>query len=169
MDSPLIEEESRNLSSGEFLMSVRRRSGVKRHRRVARDDAMDTQLPTRAIRPLPADIPDNGHRYTLAQRIQCLTLIIEGFSATEIQRKCGVLPRTQKYIRKRAFDRGFRPDVNPRILEAYVVDNHRPGRPKLITEAKEEEVIAAVKADRAGREKSTGVLAYEVGLSETLV
>ena len=40
-----------------------------------------------------------------------------------------------------------------------------PGRPKRIDEALEERLIASVTADRAGREKSSEVLAYEQSIS----
>jgi hypothetical protein len=64
-------------------------------------------------RPLPQDIVDNGYRYSLAQRIQCLALITEHFSAAAIERKTGVKQRTQSNIKKKAFERGFRLDIHP--------------------------------------------------------
>jgi hypothetical protein len=36
-------------------------------------------------RPLPQDVIDNGNRYTLVQRVQCLTLIEEGRSGAYIE------------------------------------------------------------------------------------
>jgi hypothetical protein len=33
---------------------------------------------------------------------------------------------------KKTFDRGFRPDIDPRILDSYVEDGRRTGRPKEI-------------------------------------
>jgi hypothetical protein len=41
-------------------------------------------------RPLPEGVVDRGHRYTLAQRIQCLTLIAHGLSTTEVEQQTGV-------------------------------------------------------------------------------
>jgi hypothetical protein len=84
-------------------------------------------------RPIPQDIIDFGDRYSLAQRIQCLTLITEGFSSAEIERKTHVKERTQRNIRKKAFERGFRPEIDPRILEHHVINGERPGRPKEIS------------------------------------
>jgi hypothetical protein len=76
-----------------------------------------------------------------------------------------VKKRTQSYIKKRAFDRGFNPDEDPRILESYVVDGDRSGRPKEISVEKEERLLSAVRKDRSGREKSSEVLAYESDMS----
>ena len=55
-------------------------------------------------RPLPQDV-DRGHRYTLAQRIQCLTLLAEGFSPATVEQRTGVKERQQRNIRKEAFSR----------------------------------------------------------------
>jgi transposase len=112
-------------------------------------------------------VKDVGHRYTLVQRVQCLTLLVEGFKAPYIKEKTGVSERSQRNIRKRAYDRGFRPEQDPRILELYVADAPRSGRPKEILKEKEEEVLLAVRSDRSGREKSSEVLAYEQGISYT--
>jgi transposase len=119
----------------------------------------------RPARPLPAGVTDNGHRYTLVQRVQCLTLLTEGFSYAQVEQKTGVKERTQRNIRKKARDRGFRPDEDPRILESYVVDGERSGRPKEISQETEEALLTAVRDSRAGREKSSEVLAYEQGIS----
>jgi hypothetical protein len=116
-------------------------------------------------RPLPQDATDNGNRYTLVQRVQCLTLIVEGRSVVYIEQKTGVKKRTQNYIRKRAFDRGFNPDEDSRILKSYVVDSNRSGRPKEISVEQEERLLLAVRKDRSGREKSSEVLTYESNMS----
>ena len=68
-------------------------------------------------------------------------------------------------IKKRAYERGFRPDQDSRILEHYVKDGPRSGRPKEITLEIEQCLLDSVKADRSGREKSSEVLAYECGIS----
>jgi hypothetical protein len=92
----------------------------------------EPQRPSPPARPLPQGVIDHGNRYTLAQRIQCLTLMTEGFSPVHIEQRTGVKERSQRNIRKKAFERGFRPDEDPRILESYVVDSDRPGRPKKV-------------------------------------
>jgi hypothetical protein len=124
-------------------------------------------LPQRpsSTRPLPKDITDHGNRYTLVQRIQCLTLLAAGFSAAYIERTTGVKERAQRYIRNKAFERGFRPEEDPRILESYVIDGERSGRPKEIGEDIEEALLTSVRNNRSGREKSSEVLAFEQGIS----
>jgi hypothetical protein len=56
-------------------------------------------------------------------------------------------------------------DIDPRILELYVCDGVRPGRPIEIGEDVETGLIANLSKDRVGREKSSEVLAYEAGIS----
>jgi hypothetical protein len=119
------------------------------------------------VRPLPKGVKDSGHRYTLAQRIQCLTLLAEGCPAAHVKEKTGVSERSQRAIRKKAYDRGFNPDKDLRILEAYVVNGVHTGRPKEITKEQEDKVLSIVRSDRSGREKSTEVLAYETGMSKS--
>lgn len=99
--------------------------------------------------------------------MQCLTLLVEGFKADYIEQKTGVSERFQRNIRKRAYDRGFNPEQDPRILESYVANAARSGRPKEISEEKEEEILSAVRSDRSGREKSSEVLAYDAGISRS--
>jgi transposase len=91
--------------------------------------------------------------------------LLEGFSAAHIKQRTGVKERTQRYIRKKASDRGFRPEEDPRILESYVVDGERSGRPKEIGKYIEEALLASVRDNRSGREKSSEVLAFEQGIS----
>jgi hypothetical protein len=105
--------------------------------------------PVRAPRPVPANIPDRGNQYDIAQKIHCLVLITEGFSHQEITRKPGVKQQTQSNIKKKAFQHGFRPDIDPRILAHYVEDAPRSGRPKEISTDTEEALLQEVRADRA--------------------
>jgi hypothetical protein len=79
--------------------------------------------------------------------------------------KDGCKERQQRNIRKKAFDRGFRPDQDSRILETYVIDGERSGRPKVILLDKEEALLASVQNNRSGREKSSEVLAHEQSIS----
>lgn len=119
----------------------------------------------RAPRPLPQDAVDHGVRYSLVQRIQALTLLAEGFSTAAVFAKTGMPERSAQRLKKKAYERGFRPEEDPRILEAYVEDGKKSGRPKTITEAVEQRLLANVREDRSGREKSSEVLAYEVNIS----
>ena len=131
-------------------------------------DTSPASRPSRnAPRPLPQSVIDHGHRYSIAQRVQCLTLIVEGFSGRDIEKKTGVKPTAQTYIKKRANARGFCPEQDPRILEYHVQDGARSGRPKEITLETEQRILNSVRKDRSGREKSSEVLAYEVGISRS--
>jgi hypothetical protein len=121
--------------------------------------------PPRSTRPLAQGVTDHGNRYTLVQRIQCLSLLAEGFPAAHIEQRTGVKERAQRYIRKKAFERGFEPEKDPRILESYVIDGERSGRPKEIGSEVEEALFTSVRDNRAGREKSNEILTYEQGIS----
>lgn len=141
---------------------------VRAHARAGRNSTprnTPSHRPSPPVRPLSQDVPDHGHRYTLAQRVQCLTLQAEGFSRRDIEKKTGIKPSAQTYMRQKAFERGFRPDQDPRILNIYVEDGARSGRPKEITPEIEQAPLESVRADRSGREKSSEVLAYERGIS----
>jgi hypothetical protein len=113
----------------------------------------------RPPRPLPQGVVDHGYRYTLVQRVHYLILLTEGYSVVDIEKKTGVSERSQRAIRKKAYDRGFRPEEDPRILESYVIDGVKSGRPKEILKDKEEALLTAVRSDRSEREKSSEVLA----------
>jgi hypothetical protein len=128
-----------------------------------------TPRPSPPPRPLPEGVIDHGHRYTLVQRVHYLALITEGLWPAKIEKKTGVKPRTQRAIKKKAYDRGYNPDEDPRILELYVVDDVRPGRPLVISEDQKEKLLSMVRVNRAGREKSSEVLAYELGISYSSV
>jgi len=91
--------------------------------------------------PVPQDFIDHGNRYSLAQRIQCLTLIVEGFSPADIEKKINVKPYTQQYLKKKAYERGFQSEVDPCILKHYIIDKARSGRPKEILDSVEEELL----------------------------
>jgi hypothetical protein len=123
-----------------------------------------SQRPSSPPRPLPQGAIDRGHRYTTAQRIHCLVLLAEGYPAAAVEQKSGVKRRQQLNIWKKAKERGFEPDKDPFVLETYVVDSERSGRPREISKDQEEGLLSAVPSNRAGREKSSEVLAYEQGI-----
>lgn len=107
---------------------------------------------------------DHGIRYTTTQKVQALTLLSEGFSVDAVQQRTGIPSRTANRIMATARKRGYCPEEDPRILEEYVKDARRPGRPKTITETVEARLLVNVRVDRASREKSSEILAYEVGI-----
>jgi transposase len=106
-----------------------------------------------------------GSRYSIAQRVQCLTLWAEGYSGREIQARTDITPASQSNIKKKAQERGFDPSQNPRILDEYVVDGIRSGRPKEIKKETVDKIVENIEKDRAGREKSAEYLAFESGIS----
>jgi hypothetical protein len=57
----------------------------------------------------------------------------EGEWPAEIEKKIDVKPRTQRAIRKKTEDRGYNLNKDPRILKLYVINNIRPGRPRVIS------------------------------------
>jgi transposase len=128
-----------------------------------------TPRPSPPPRPLPEGALDRGHRYTLVQRVHCLALITEGLWPAEIEKKTGVKPRTQRAIKKKAQDRGYNPDKDPRILESYVVDDIRPRRPPVISEDQKDALFSIIRVNRTGREKSNEVLVYKLGISYSSV
>jgi transposase len=105
--------------------------------------------------------------YSPILRAQCLTLLVEGYSHRGIEEKLGIPKSTQTRIKQRAFARGFCPEQDLRILNHYVEDGARSGRPKEISPAREQHLIDSVKLDRAGREKSSEVLAYDYIMSRS--
>jgi transposase len=66
-------------------------------------------------------------------------------------------------------NRGYNPAHSFRVLLEYVEDGKRSGRPKEISEATEQGILASVAQDRNGREKSSEILAFEAGISHSSV
>ncbi len=108
---------------------------------------------------------DNGTRYSLSQRVQALTLFVIGYSPGQIQQITRVSPRTTQRLLEKARSRGFYPEQDLQILDHYIEDGYRSGRPQEISQQAEEALIHSVEVDRSTREKSSEVLAYEHGIS----
>lgn len=105
-----------------------------------------------------------GGFHPVELRVQVLTLSAIGFSTEKISKSLNLSPRTVQSIVKKGRDRGYRPEVSLRVQLEFVEDRKRSGRPVEITEATQNTVITSVTADRAGREKSSEILAYEAGV-----
>ena len=116
-------------------------------------------------RPLPEGTIDHATRYSLAQRVHVLALLGEGCTEKYVAARTGVNSRTVNRIWKKAQELGFDPKQDSRILDSYVLDKPRSGRPKGIASEKEHHSVDFVSRDRADREKSSEVLAYEVGIA----
>jgi DNA-binding NarL/FixJ family response regulator len=61
--------------------------------RMDRNPPTTSSLQNPALRPQnppPTQADNRGHRYTLVQRTQCLTLLAEGYSGKDIEEKTGI-------------------------------------------------------------------------------
>lgn len=86
--------------------------------------------------------------YDIATRAQAITLKALNFSNEEIEQVCGVNRRTVSKWLDKAISRGFDPTLRPlRILDKYVEDAPKPGRPTLQTSENKEAVLAEVRTD----------------------
>ncbi|KAI1626922.1 hypothetical protein EDD37DRAFT_646616 [Exophiala viscosa] len=85
-----------------------------------------------AQRPLPPEkaTADTGTRYSLAARVQTLTLFSIGFTPKQINQMIRVPERQVSRIAQKAAERGYRPREDLRILEHYVEDGLITGRPR---------------------------------------
>jgi hypothetical protein len=61
-----------------------------------------------------------------------------------------VKERLQRNIKKAPESDGFQTEIDPRILEYYVADGERSGRPKEISDEVEESLLANVRGSRSG-------------------
>jgi transposase len=131
--------------------------------------------PKEAVKPIITKC--SYQRHTVAERIQALTLLYctDGDPSEDkykkIKKIIGIGERSCRALAKRARERGFDPDSEDlRILEKYVVDGPRSGRPKTATtDEKQKEVIDLVKKDRSTRQYSSEYLAIQTGISRTSV
>ena len=121
--------------------------------------------PRRIARPLNEGVIDNGRRYSVAQKAQVLALYGEGLHKEYIVNRSGVSMYTVKRIIARAEAEGFNPRQDSRVLDTYILNKAIPGRRKRIDDVVEQRLIASLSVDRAGREKSSEVLAYEQSIS----
>jgi hypothetical protein len=124
------------------------------------------------MRHLPLIIVKNGDscrgvfvrmKYSIASRPQILTLLAIGFNYGQISDRTGVARNTQKNIWDKAISRGFDPYAQPLlILDIYVEDGKRSGRPPKKDDEKDE-VLELVGVDRNGRELSCEEIADRLG------
>jgi hypothetical protein len=69
-------------------------------------------------------------QHPIVLRVQALALLTIGVPESHVSEITGIPPRTLRYIRKKAHDRGFNPSIDGRIQEFHVSDGQRTGRPK---------------------------------------
>lgn len=103
-----------------------------------------------------------GGFHSTELRVQVLTLWALDYRTEQICKLLDLSPRTVQNLVKKGKDRGYRPSECFRVKLEFVEDGKRSGRPVEIIEAVQSSVIASVSADRAGREKSSEILAFEV-------
>src|SRR5690242_8645203 len=99
-------------------------------------------------------------------RAQALALLTEGISPERVFEITHIPPQTLQYIKKKARDHSYNPEIDGRILEDYVKDEERSKQPKEISEEQELALIQSASKNHVGREKSSKVLAYEVEISQ---
>ncbi|KAF4216556.1 hypothetical protein CNMCM8980_001993 [Aspergillus fumigatiaffinis] len=110
-----------------------------------------------------------GSYHPVTVRVQALTLAYCGVDMKHIEATTGMPRQTIQYWLKKARERGYNLEIDPRILPVYVEDGKRTGRPKEITEATEQAILESISKDRNGREKSSEILAFEAGISYSSV
>ena len=86
-----------------------------------------------------------------ATRAQALTMLQLNCPIKDITSKTGFDRKTIYRIEKRAKDRGYTLETNPRIQLAYVEDAPHTSRPKKATAEVEEEVIKAISKNSTSR------------------
>ncbi|RKK19273.1 hypothetical protein BFJ66_g17761 [Fusarium oxysporum f. sp. cepae] len=86
-------------------------------------------------------------------------------TTAEISALTGLAVRTINSIYARAIHRGFEPNETPlRLINEWLEDAPRSGRPTKRTEETKDLIIAKVSRDRYGREKSAADIAGELSL-----
>lgn len=107
--------------------------------------------------------------YSIAERIQALTLAESGQPYAHITAVTGMSKSQIVRLRKKAKERGYDPSVSGRLKEEYVQDAPRSGRPEVVDEEKEKEMLELVRVPSGGgsREMTVAEIARRVGISTT--
>jgi hypothetical protein len=102
-------------------------------------------------------------KYDVATRTAAIMMSVFGMEPRYISDWTGIPTETVKTIYNRAIERGFDPSKRPfTLVDAYVADATRSGRPKKQTPALETAVVAKVWRDRYGREKTCADIPSEL-------
>ena len=105
--------------------------------------------------------------YGLATRAQAVVIKALGTPLKVITHVTGISARHIGNLVKKAVENGWRADWV--LLNNCLKNKPSPGRKKTITLDLEQKVINAVTCDRYGREKSTKIIACEIGLSASSI
>jgi len=101
--------------------------------------------------------------YDIATRAQALALLQAGVPNRRIESLTGITSRHIYRLLDKAIERGYDPkSPKPVILDSYVTDDVRPGRPRKQEDAKDE-ILSKVRSNRHGREKTCAHIANEIG------
>jgi transposase len=102
-------------------------------------------------------------KYDIATRTAAIMMSVFGVEPRHISDWTGIPTETVKTIYKRAIERGFDPSQRPfTLIDAYVADASRSGRPRKHTPELETIVLAKVRRHRYGREKTCAEIASEL-------
>ena len=97
--------------------------------------------------------------YNDGTRLQALTLAEYGIAAKIVTAITEVSRWTVSRLKQQARDRGYNFTVSKKLLLSYVSDAPRSGRPSVITPELESAILAVVRKNRYGREKTSFMLA----------
>ena len=98
-------------------------------------------------------------------RIQALALAEAGIATKVVTALTKISCQTINRLQKQACERGYDPSASKKLLLSYISDKPRSGRPKVVTLEVESAILAAVRKDCYGCEKTLYMLAAEQGLS----
>ena len=104
--------------------------------------------------------------HTIGARVQALSRLEAKVHIDQVSELSGISKKHIYRLRKLAKERGYDPTSSSIIHEKYVADRPCSGRPKKITEELEKEIIAAVRKNRKGREKTSQELGWQFDLSD---
>ena len=77
-------------------------------------------------------------KHNIGTNIQALALAEAGTPVQLVSQTTGLAPRTIYHLRVKARARGFDPQVSPMLKLEYVEDGDKSGRPKKISEERED-------------------------------
>ncbi|KAJ5212450.1 uncharacterized protein N7498_004096 [Penicillium cinerascens] len=102
-------------------------------------------------------------KYDIAMRTLVITMKALSIVPLTISAMTDMPTRTINTIWDRAIERGFDPLWRPLVItDAYIAGTSRSGRPKKQTPKLEATVLAKVRRDRYGREKTCADIAGEL-------
>jgi hypothetical protein len=106
--------------------------------------------------------------HDITTRAQALTMKAYGHTSNLIEHATGIKPRNLRYLWPKAINRGFNPEA-PKILDIYVQDAPRSGRPTVQKPRKTSKLINRVCKNRQTRGMNTEQLAAAIGGSPMTV